>query len=228
MRVRGPRRQPSPESKKNKEQAIKDMLLNLKIEIVMPDGSKEEIRFSEDEISERVLEELSGYTIDTLLSIIPARFQENVRNLDIAPEKWKRAVLAQPSLFYQSPETINKNIEGAAQLLGISKREYVRAALEQPQLFYQSPETINKNIEGAAQLLGIGKEEYVKAALKRPSLFSRSPETINKNIEEAAQLLGISKREYVKAALEKPQLFYQSPETINKNIEEAAQFVRCK
>jgi hypothetical protein len=95
-------------------------------------------------------------------------FQENIKNLSLTPEDWKKCCLEHPKLFTISPETINNNIEGAARLLELSKEEYInKAALKNPSLFAQSPEKVNSNIEGAAKLLELSKEEYInKAALK--------------------------------------------------------------
>jgi DNA-binding protein Fis len=134
----------------------------------------------------------------------------------------EKAALKLPSLFSQSPETIDANITRAAALLGIDKKTYIeKAALKLPSLFSQSPETIDANITQATARLGIDKKTYIdKAALKRPSLFSQSPETIDANITRAAALLGIDRQTYIeKAALKQPQLFYQSPETIKRNFD---------
>ncbi|HEU4838878.1 MAG TPA: hypothetical protein VFS88_05655 [Micavibrio sp.] len=137
----------------------------------------------------------------------------------------EKAALKQPSLFCQSPKTIDKNTTRAAKLLHIDKKTFIeKAALKQPPLFYQSPKTIGKNITRAAKLLHIDKKIYLEMALlKRPQLFCQSPETIDSNITRAASLLGIDKKIYIeKAAMKQPQLFCHSPETIDGNITRAA------
>jgi hypothetical protein len=137
----------------------------------------------------------------------------------------EKAALKQPSLFCQSPKTIDKNTTRAAKLLHIDKKIFIeKAALKQPPLFYQSPQTISKNITRAAKLLHIDKKIYLeKAALKQPQLFCHSPETIDGNITRVASLLHIDKKTYLEmAALKVPPLFYQSPKTIERKITRAA------
>ena len=188
-------------------------------------GYAEPITFSQEDIDTIITFKcILWYSPETLREIIPPRFITNVANLGVSPKEWMKAALKRPQLFYQLPETIDKNITEAAALLGLEKEDYIKVALKQPQLFYQSPETINRNITETANLLGIeNKRDYIKAALKQPSLFCQSPETIDKNITESANLLGIEdKRDYIKATLRAPSLFAILPETVNTNIEEAA------
>ncbi|MGC8775924.1 MAG: hypothetical protein ACP5QN_01245 [Minisyncoccia bacterium] len=166
----------SNENLKNKE--ILDLLSKIQISTQDSEGNEQIIQFSPEELQNIFTEKIEKYRAETLRSIIPIRFNQNVKNLGINPKDWKRAVLQNTSLFVQSPETINSNIEESARLLGLQKQQYVEAALKQPQLFYQSPETINSNIEESARLLGLQKQQYVEAALKQPQLFSQSPETI--------------------------------------------------
>ena len=187
-------------------------------------GYAEPITFSQEDIDTIItFERILWYRPETLREIIPPRFIANVANLGVSPKEWMKAALKRPQLFYQSPETVNKNITETATLLGLKKEDYIKAALRAPSLFYQSPETINRNITETATLLGLEKEDYIKAALKDPSLLCRSPETTNGNITDTADLLGIEdKRDYIKAALKQPSLFYQSPETTNRNITDTA------
>ncbi len=213
-------------------QKIRDLLKEVRIAFPKDEARKEvssnetTITFTEDEIARLTPSKLKGavhYVPSTLREVIPERFVQNVRNLDLDPQEWKRAILKHPQLFYQLPETVNANIEQAAEKLGVSKAQYTKSALRQPSLFSFSPETINTNIEQAAEKLGVSKAQYVEAALKQPSLFSFSPETVNTHVEQAAEKLGVSKAQYTKTALRQPSLFAQSPETVNTNIEQAAE-----
>ena len=64
-------------------------------------------------------------------------------------EKYIRAWNKQPSLLYQSAETIGNNIFGLVNKFekdGLTTKNYIKAALKQPALFCQSPETIENNI----------------------------------------------------------------------------------
>ena len=98
---------------------------------------------------------------------------------NISREEFLKAALIHPTLFVQKPETLNKNAEASAKLLGITKEKFVEAALKQPQLLYQLPETLNKNIETAAKALNISKEKYLEQiALKYPMAFSVNSDTI--------------------------------------------------
>jgi len=59
------------------------------------------------------------------------------------------AALDKPSLFYQSPETIENNIRALVKKFeaeGLTVKQYLPAALKQPSLFYRSPETIAGHI----------------------------------------------------------------------------------
>jgi hypothetical protein len=234
--IEGEEQNQEQKEEKEREEKIKEVLSHLRgFEIKIEDKT---IGFSEEDLS-MIGERLANVQIEIFKNYISIKkeefsewlknnFQENLKNLSLTPEDWKKCCLEQPSLFTQSPETINNNIEGVARLLGISKEDYIsKAALEYPQLFAQSPETINNNIEGVARLLGLSKEEYInKAALKQPSLFYQSPETINNNIEGAAILLGLSKEEYInKAALKQPSLFTRSPETIVVKFKLCKEFI---
>lgn len=63
--------------------------------------------------------------------------------------------MKRPALFSQRPETLNANVEGSADLLGLTKAQFSDAALKQPSLFGYKPETLNANGEGSAALLGL-------------------------------------------------------------------------
>ena len=139
--------------------------------------------------------------------------------MGVKKDQFVRAALKQPSLFYQSPKTLNSNVEGSTELMGITKDQFVRAALKRPSLFTQSPATLNSNVEGSTELMGITKDQFVPAALKHAPLFTQSPATLNSNVEGSAELMGITKDQFVRAALKRPQLFYQLPETLNSNVE---------
>jgi hypothetical protein len=221
------RRERAPISDERKEE-----LKKVFTELVITKGegkNKKSVDFTPEEV-ERIIgnEPIQHYPPETLYSILSERFLKNVDNLNISLLDWKKAVIDQAQLFIQSPETINNNIEGSSQMLGLKKEQFIKAALDHAQLFFQSPETINNNIEGSSQMLGLTKEQFVKAALKRSSLFAQSPETINKNIEGSSQMLGLKKEQFIKAALRVPPLFSQSPETTNKKVEGSSKILRFK
>ena len=55
-----------------------------------------------------------------------------------------------PQLFYQSPDTIEKNIKELVDKfkdIGLSLDKYITACTKQPQLFYQSSDTVEKNVK---------------------------------------------------------------------------------
>ena len=99
--------------------------------------------------------------------------------LSIPHAKYVKAALKQPQLFSQSPETINRNIEQAAALLGVDKQTYIeKAALKKPQLFYQSPETILRNasyIRATHEKGYIDSDDIIADMLKNPASFTIAP-----------------------------------------------------
>ena len=157
-------------------------------------GYAEQITFSQEDIDTIITFKcILWYRPETLREIIPPRFIANVANLGVSPKEWMKAALKQPSLFYQSPETINRNITESADLLGIEdKRDYIKAALRAPSLFYQSPETVNTNIEEATTRLGFTKAQYLDIALRQPPLFYCSPVTVSENFKVVKILAGNS------------------------------------
>ena len=90
-----------------------------------------------------------------------------------------KAALKNPSLFYQSPETLNGNVEQSATLFGIEKPVFVKAALKNPSLFCQSPETLLRNfrlIKKASDQGYIKTEgDILDDALKKPTSFCYAP-----------------------------------------------------
>jgi hypothetical protein len=132
------------------------------------------------------------------------------------------AVLKQPQLFYQRPETLDDNVTRSAALLGLEKGAFVAAALKQPPLFYQRPETLNDNVARSAALLGLEKGAFVAAALRKPQLFCQRPETLDDNVTRSSALLGLEKGAFVAAATKQPPLFYQRPETLDDNVTRSA------
>jgi hypothetical protein len=83
--------------------------------------------------------------------------------------------LKAPSLFYQSPETINQNIEGACKLLGITKAEYVKAALKKPSLFTYKPESVHEKYK-ILKIIFRSDEETVKEVLANPMYLDYAKE----------------------------------------------------
>jgi len=107
-----------------RKQEIIKVFQEMQIE-VEEEGKNKVINFNLQEIEEILsFEHLLSYKSETLREIIPERFKQNLINFHITAEEWKRAALKQPSLFTQSPETINRNIEEAASLLGLEKKIY--------------------------------------------------------------------------------------------------------
>ena len=132
------------------------------------------------------------------------------------------AVLKQPQLASQRPETLNGNVLRSAALLDTTKEQFIAAALKQPQLFCQKPETLNGNVERSSVLLDIAKHRLVAAALRQPQLFYQRPETRDDNVERSAAILGVTKDKFIATALRQPSLFSQRPETLRDNAERSA------
>jgi F0F1-type ATP synthase membrane subunit c/vacuolar-type H+-ATPase subunit K len=124
------------------------------------------------------------------------------------------AAVKYPQLLCSVPETLNRNAEVSATLLGITKQAFVAAAMKQPSLFRRKPETLGVNADNSASLLGITKQAFVAAALKQPSLFGQMPEKLDGNAAGSASLLGITKQAFIAAALKQPQLLCLNPETL--------------
>ena len=76
-------------------------------------GYAEPITFSQEDIDTIITFKcILWYRPETLREIIPPRFITNVANLGVSPKEWMKAALKRPQLFYQLPETIDKNIRG--------------------------------------------------------------------------------------------------------------------
>ena len=104
--------------------------------------------------------------------------ENSAKRLGMKKEDFVKAALKQPTLFYQSPDTINANIEGSAERLGIKKEDFVKAGLKQPQLFCQSPDTILRNykhVKAAAERGFIRTENLTEALLSFPTGLCYSP-----------------------------------------------------
>ena len=138
-----------------------------------------------------------------------------------------KSVIKQPSLFHQSPKTIEANVRGVAKRFkadGLTVRDYLRAAIKHPSLFYQLPDTIASNISGVVAHFatdGLTVRDYLHAAVKQPPLFSQSPDTIVGNIMGLVKPFaaeGLTVRDYLSAALKQPPLFYLKPATIARHI----------
>jgi len=146
-----------------------------------------------------------------------------------------RAAVKKPSLFYQSPVTLQANIEGVVEHFhkdGLMLKDYLRAAIKHPPLFYQSSPTVQANIEGVARHFrkdGLLLKDYVRAAVKQPQLFTQSPATVQANIEGGARQFGkdgLTLKDYLRAAVWQPPLFCMSPAKVRANIEEVVEHFR--
>ena len=137
------------------------------------------------------------------------------------------ACLKRPSLFYQSPETIEKNVRDLVSRFdneGLTTEKYISVCLNQAQLFYQSPDTIEKNVRNAVSRFekeGLTMEKFLPACVKQSSLFYRSPESIENNLRRLVSCFekeGLTSEKYVSACLKEQTLFCSSPETITEHI----------
>ena len=133
----------------------------------------------------------------------------------------------QPSLFHQSPDTIDARVKGLVDKFkdnGLTVDNYVKACVKQPPLFCLSPDTIETNVKGLVDKFkdnGLTVDNYVKACVKRPQLFCLSPDTLEANVKGLVEKFkdnGLTLDDYVKACVKQPSLFYQSSETIETNV----------
>ncbi len=122
----------------------------------------------------------------------------------------EKAALKNPQLFYQSPETLNANIEGAVRLLWFpqisddqfetfktsktfraQKTAYIeQAALKQPPLFCSSPKTIALNfqfIKAAHKTKLITSDDIMESILECPIVLTLSTKNTTLRIVHARQ-----------------------------------------
>ncbi len=170
-----------------------------------------------------VTESAKYLDFETKVNNVVSRFSAE----GLTVEKYLAAAMKQPSLFCQSPVTIEENIRnlvGCFSTEGLTVEKYLAAAVKQPSLFYQSPVTIEENIRnlvGRFSAEGLTVEKYLTAAVQQPPLFTQSPTTIEENIRNLVGCFsteGLTVEKYLAAAVKQPSLFCQSPVTIEENI----------
>jgi hypothetical protein len=160
-------------------------------------------------------------TEPTLLSMKPETVldyaQRTASYLGITTKKYIAAVCdqGQEQLFTRTPETVQRNVDGAINLLHVSRDDYIKAALKRITLLATSPERVHHNAVETPRLLGLASQAYIDKIMKSsPQLLTMTPNKINGNAEETARLLSIEKSIYVASVMKAPQIFYQSPATI--------------
>lgn len=164
------------------EREKKISLVTESLEELSIDG--EPIFFTPDEVKKiTTASNLQNFSSDTLSERIISNFKENITNLGISPQEWKKVVGRYPDLLWLNPDTILSNISVTANLLAVEVEQYTRAAIKHPRLIGQSPESIQTNIHEAAKLLGADINTYTEAALKSPGVISIPPDAVFDNFE---------------------------------------------
>lgn len=116
------------------------------------------------------------------------RFVKNFADAGLDCRAYVGACIKQPQLFYQSPETLTKNVDEMVQLFtkdGLDYESWIASCVAQPSLFYQSPKTLEKNIDDVVVMFeeyGLDRATYLAACIKQPTLFYQSPDTVGRHI----------------------------------------------
>jgi mannitol/fructose-specific phosphotransferase system IIA component len=171
------------------------------------------------------LREDSGFfDFDSKIRAVAERFKAE----GLTREDYLQAAVKQPQLFYQAPDTIEKNIKPVVERFaaeGLTTKDYLAAAVKQPSLFAMSPETVEeKHIRPVVERFadhGLTAKKYIHAAVKSPSLFAMSPEKVAANITGVVERFaadGLTVEDYLQAAVRQSQLFVMSPDTVEGNI----------
>lgn len=114
--------------------------------------------------------------------------------------------LKNPQLFYQYPETLNKNIEDFCDLAKIDKQVYVKAVKLQPTLITNGAASLMKKLEDNSKLLGIPQEEYIKFALNLPRLFHITTNILKTKKEYYMKELNINEDKFINLVKANPAI----------------------
>ena len=152
------------------------------------------------------------------------RIDKSAELLGIENERFAKISIKNPILLAKVPETINKKVEGIADILEISKAECIDIAEQHINVFTNDTENIRTNLNDHQKTLNLSKDEILKLARKNFTFATLSKEKFNQYINGCAKILSIEPEAYIRLCVKNSKLLDTSPKTLKKRFNEVSKF----